>query len=346
MLDRLELANRLPDPVRSDAGGQAGADGGHHVAQVVRPRQRYIRYGHNRLHGATLGPADGAVEDANTCVDLVDHGEGEDLPPGLCRHRSRGGVIEIEDGVVLRLHERDRPRLDLAIPLHGFVAVEVVLRHVQHRADLKPRLSDRLELKAAQLQHHPVLRVQLLQPVEHGFANIAAADDVVTTGPQHLGGQGCGGGLAVRPRDAGDRTGAALEEEIHLTGDFDSALPCRFDEGRIPGDAGADHQKVHRIQVELGGTELTHDPVAFHRGPQFVGVCPVDDSNRRSLAFEISGRGAPAASIAEDHRPAAIRLDQLTSPGRASTRERMAASADPAQNVRAIRLSRQPETMK
>src|SRR5438445_10673016 len=98
--------------------------------------------------------------------------------------------------------------------------VEMVGRDGQHRPYAQPGLLTRLELKAAQLQDDPIVRPELIDPIEHRLADVAAPHHAQTPGAKHLGSERGGCGRAIGAGDAGDRTRTGLEEQVDLTGDW------------------------------------------------------------------------------------------------------------------------------
>src|SRR5207245_1781984 len=96
--------------------------------------------------------------------------------------------------------------------------VEMVGRDVEHRPYAQSGMLNRLELKAAQLQDDPVVRPELIDPIEHRLADVAAPHHAQAPGAKHLGSERGGCGLAIGAGDAGARTRTGAEEQVERTG--------------------------------------------------------------------------------------------------------------------------------
>src|SRR5438445_13456822 len=83
--------------------------------------------------------------------------------------------------------------------------VEMVGRDVELRPYAQSGMLNRLELKAAQLEDDPIVRAELIDPIEHRLADVAAPHHAQTPGAKHLGSARGGCGLAVRAGGAGAR---------------------------------------------------------------------------------------------------------------------------------------------
>ena len=104
----------------------------------------------------------------------------------------------------------------------------------------------RHQLKAGQFHHGHVAFTHLLNPVQHGLADVAAQEHVVPHRlkgfTQNFGDQGGGGGFAVASRDADDGAGAILKEQFHLRGDRGTRFFCFQQSGEVRSEAGgAEH---------------------------------------------------------------------------------------------------------
>ena len=173
----------------------------------------------------------------------------DQLASGLRSHRGTCRIVEIEDGAIVGLHEGNRPGLDLHVMLEGLVPVEVIGRDIEHHTDSEARPADGFQLKTAEFQNNPVVGAQLVETIEHRFADVAAPHHVEVTGAKHFGRQ-CGGrGFAVGAGDAGDPAGTGPEEEVDLTGDLDAALARGLDQRLVPGHTRTDHHKVGPVEV-------------------------------------------------------------------------------------------------
>src|SRR5205809_2711149 len=265
---------------------------------------------------------------------------------GLRPHRRAGRIVNVENRVIVGFHESHGAGLELEIALEGFMPVEMIWCHVQDETDPQPRVLDGFQLKAAQLEHHPIIGMELVDPVEDRLADVAAPHHLQTSGAQDLRRQRGRGGLAVGARDAGNAGGAGAEEEIDLTGDFDAALARGFDERLVPGHSWADHHKVGPVEVlRTVATEAGGDPGLLQLRAQFRCIGTVDDPDGAAPAQD-EGRGGASATTIADHERVSTGVDHVPGPGRASARASTAATREPVQNQSASGVSRQPATMK
>ena len=173
-------------------------------------------------------------------------------------------IVEVEDGVIAGLHEGDRSSLDLHVSFEGLVPVEVIGRDIEDRTDSKVRPADGFQLKTAELQNNPVLRTELVEAVEHRFADVASPHHSQVTRTKHLSRERGGRRFAVGARDAGDPRGTGSEEKVDLTGDLDAPLTCGFNQRLVPGHTRADHHEVGPVEVlRAVATKAGGDPGAL-----------------------------------------------------------------------------------
>ena len=125
-------------------------------------------------------------------------------------------VAPIEDSEVIRLRELDSARLQRRVALKRAVPVEMVGRDVEDDPDMEMRSFDGLQLKARELEHHPVLLGDFLHPIQDGVADVAADDHRLLTRGQHLAGERRRGRLAVGACDSDHRAFAEPQEELDL----------------------------------------------------------------------------------------------------------------------------------
>src|SRR3989441_2349212 len=247
--------------------------------------------------------------------------------------------------MVLGLHERYGARLDLDVVRERLMPVEVIRRHVEHHANVQPRGRDRLELKATEFQHHPIVRTELIDAVEHGLADGAAPHHPQAAGTEPLRRERRGRRLAVGAGDPGDVGRARAKEEVDLAGDFDAAPARGLDQRFVPCHAGAHHQEVSAAEVlctvaaQPGG-----DPGPVEVCPQLRRIGAVDNTDRSATTRNEGCSRPAAAAVAEDER-VPPRHGQAEAPGRASASTRTAATSEPAQNHSASGVSCHPDTM-
>src|SRR5256712_4737197 len=248
--------------------------------------------------------------------------------------------------MILGLHERHGARLDLDVVRERLMPVEVTRCHVEHHANVRPRGRDRLELKATELQHHPIVRAELVDAVEHRLADVAAPHHPQAAGTEHLRRERRGRRLAVGAGDPGDVGRAGAKEEVDLAGDLDAAPARCLDQGFVPGHAGAHHQEVPAVEVLCAiAAQPAGDPGPVEVRPQLRRIGAVDNADR-SATTRNEGCGRPAAAaVAEDERVPPFH-GQAEAPGRASASTSTAATSEPAQNHSARGVSPHPETMK
>src|SRR5205809_5005814 len=268
------------------------------------------------------------------------------LARGMRSHGTRRRIVEVEYGVIAGLHEGDRSSLDFHVSFEGLVPVEVIGRDIEDHTDSKARPADGFQLKTAELQNDPVVRTELVEAVEHRFADVAAPHHPQVTRTKHLSRERGGRRFAVGARDAGDPRATGSEEKVDLTGDLDAPLTCGFNQRLVPGHTRADHHKVGPVEVlRAVATEAGDDPGPLQLRAQFRCIGAVDDSDGAAPTPDEGGGGAPAATVADDER-VSTGFDHAPDPGRASARASTAATKEPVQNQSASGVSRQPATMK
>ena len=230
--------------------------------------------------------------------------------------------------------------------------------HVKHHGYPRPRPLDGLQLEARQLQNDPVPGRDLIQPVQHRIADVAAHKDRTLAGLQDAANQRGGRGLPVGAGDADDRRRAKPEEEIHLAGDWDVPLASQLEQLGIPGHARAgvyrsaaiEHSARVAAQLQVDADRKRLD-VLLQFGPR----TQVADAGDDSAGRKISRHSHAAATEPDDQRHLAsprqrrrLALGHALGPRwphaakRATQAEASAATAPAPQNESAIRFSDQP----
>jgi len=132
-------------------------------------------------------------------------------------------IARVKDGKIVRTRELDSARLEVDVALECAVALEMVGGDVEDHAHMEARPLDGLELEGGELEHHPVVSCDLVEPVEHRVADVAADDHRPVSCGQHVAGERGGGRLAVGAGDTHHRSRAELEKEVDLARDRDAA---------------------------------------------------------------------------------------------------------------------------
>ena len=131
---------------------------------------------------------------------------------------------------------------------------------------------------------------------------------------------------------ARDAAAAGPEEQVDLARYLDAALSRALEQRLVPGDPGADDQKVGTVQVfRAVAAEPGGDPSLGQLGPKLWRVGPVDDAHGSASLGDEGCRRAAAAPVADDEGVAAARVDHAVCPGRASANASAAAMSEPAQ---------------
>ncbi len=124
----------------------------------------------------------------------------------------RDGIVRVQDRPVALRLIADDVLFGGRVLVHRSMAVQVIGGNVGDGRDRRAGF-ERLQLKAAQLQDHPVTRADLIEPTEQRNTDVAADERGPTSRLEDLAHQSRSRGLAARTSDADDGGRAALEEE-------------------------------------------------------------------------------------------------------------------------------------
>ena len=91
---------------------------------------------------------------------------------------------------------------------------------------MKARVLHGLELEARELEHHPCVRTDVGEAVEHGVADVSSDDNTEAAGFEHFASQSGRCCLAVGARDTNDDSRVELEKLFDLAGDRNPTCAC------------------------------------------------------------------------------------------------------------------------
>ena len=180
-----------------------------------------------------------------------------------------------------------------AVGEHGHV------RHVSLGLDVP-------ELKAAQLQHHPVVGDDSVEPVQEAAAEIAAQPDAAPGRPEDGCGHRRGGRFAVRAGHAHDPRGTHSQEHLDLRGDLSPRLSGDVHKRVSRPHRGIDDQTVGLSEIlflmpaKVKGRDRLAGQFRERIGQDAL-VGQVRHGDDRTLPGQPPGSGHPAAEMAQAH---------------------------------------------
>jgi hypothetical protein len=201
---------------------------------------------------------------------------------------------------------------------------------------MEARPLDGLQLKAGELEHDPVTRSDLVEPVEHRVPDVAADHHRPVAGCEHDAGERGRGRLAVGAGDPDHRARTELEKEVDLARDPDTPRAGVVQELGIPRHTRACVHDVHPVE----GAGLVAKPEVdavrhlSERLAQLRGGLAVDQAHCVPGARQVPGQRDPAARSAHDED------GQVTS--RATPAAASAETSPAPQKESAMRFSDQP----
>ena len=192
--------------------------------------------------------------------------------------------------------------LGVDILLHILMNVQVVGGYVGHHRHLGA-LAHGNELKGGKLHHRVVLRLHVHHLGQQRRADVPAHMDGMALGLEHLGDQGGGGGLSVRPGDSDELRRAQVEEDLHLRSDRHPICPVLGQlRQRVGHTGGAENYILIKImevilaQYQIYAKVLEY-PAVF---PQFLETAAVPSRDYRLMLLKELHKGHMAASYAAE----------------------------------------------
>ncbi len=153
-------------------------------------------------------------------------------------------VVGIQNGEIVRALVLEDAGLGGSIVLERVVAVKMIGRDVQHHRDLRMEGLDRLQLKAADLQHHPGVVGGLIDEGDRRRADVSADQRLAPASGDDLARQRRGRRLAVGAGDGDDLAFQEACRQFHFADDRNTERTRLYQLRNIEGNAGTDHDQV------------------------------------------------------------------------------------------------------
>ncbi len=188
--------------------------------------------------------------------------DADDLAPLGDQSRRDGAAIVVVEPDQRDIRGRDEPLLDRGVILHRPVAVEMIGRQVDEKADARPKRRRKVDLEGRALQHMNAIRRRRRQ-VEHGHADVAAERDVAACLGQDMGDQRRRRRFAVGAGDGDERRGRRARrplarEELDVADHFDAGRPRALD-GPMRLRMGQRHARRQYERRKAATSRLTRD---------------------------------------------------------------------------------------